>query len=864
MALDSDGQPQAAGRTSAADDRRLRAVLESIGDVVVVIDADGTLCWVSPSIETLSGFAPGDLVGRPVFDFLDAAYHDEHVAFLAEIVGRPGLHGPRLVTAYGRDGRALRVEVLVVNRLDDAAVGGVVVVAREVGARLAAEEVIRRNEELAQALVQRASDMVLVLDGSGVVVWASGSVTAALGYLPDALIGSRGLDLVAPIDRRRATAAIAAAVPNRPDEPLVVQLIAADRSLRLFEVDTADLLDNPAVAGVVLTARDVTQRRRAEQLLAEEAAVLERIARRAPTTTILSDLATVVERHLSGVACTIGAMESDGVIRHPSAPTLPAQLTGLLDGVDPSSSIGASIRGATDLVHYEDIGTDPLWGSVGQAFADEGFAACWMGPVLSPSGGGVIGAVTVFLPKATAPSTGDRALVERVRHLAAIAIEGGQFEAALEHRALHDGLTGLPNRMLLLDRLEQALARSRRSNTDLAVLFVDLDQFKVVNDSLGHDAGDRLLIEVGARFRQVVRAADTVARLGGDEFAVLCEGVHLPADAVAVAQHLQAALAEPFRVANAELFVTCSVGIAIGRGDDPEALIRDADAAMYRAKELGRNRSVVFEAAFHQRMVRRLLLQRDVRAALADGEFSLRYQPRVRVADGRITGVEALLRWIRPDGVVVGADEVITVAEETGFIVTLGTWVLQQACRQAAAWSRGGGDHIVMSVNLSGRQLVDPALGEIVAATLAEEGLDPSLLCLEVTESELAGDAGTCVEALGALKRIGVRVAIDDFGTGYATLDYVRRFAMADELKIDRSFVAGLHDIDSPDAAIVSAAIVLANALGFETVAEGVETPDQLAVLRQLGCEHAQGYLYSPPVTADELAILLARGTLTH
>ncbi|MEY2457245.1 MAG: hypothetical protein QOK06_2339, partial [Acidimicrobiaceae bacterium] len=405
-----------------------------------------------------------------------------------------------------------------------------------------------------------------------------------------------------------------------------------------------------------------------------------------------------------------------------------------------------------------------------------------------------------------------------------------------------------------------ALARAERDGRAVAVLFIDLDSFKVVNDSLGHAAGDELLGHVAERLAAAVPATDTVGRFGGDEFVVLCEDIEGEADAVQMAERLAAAMQRPFAlaVAGAEVVVRCSIGIAltVGREVNADALVRDADAAMYRAKDEGRNQYALFEPQLHSRMLSRLKLEHALHHGLARDELRVAYQPIVRLADGRIVGVEALVRWERPGHGLVGAVDFVPVAEETGLIVAMGAWVLRAACEQIVAWDAVV-DPLNLSVNLSARQLADPSLVATVERTLAETGLAPSRLCLEVTESALASDADTADVALAALKELGVRLAIDDFGTGYATLDYVRRFSMADELKIDRSFVAGLTDIHVPDAAIVSASIVLANALGFDTVAEGVESPEQLAVLRRLGCQYAQGYWFSRPVPADELTPLL-------
>ena len=595
----------------------------------------------------------------------------------------------------------------------------------------------------------------------------------------------------------------------------------------------------------------------ADDLLSHETAMLEAIARGSALADVLSQVAAMVERYVDGASCSVGVIDPDGVIRHPTAPSLPIRLVAQLDATGPDSELGQSVRTSASHVVFRSITTDPRWASMHAVLTTERLSACWCWPVLASGTGELLGLLTVFLDNNRGPHPSERPLLARAQHLAAIAIERARFEAQLEYQAMHDSLTGLPNRTLLLDRIEQALASSQRTGQLAAVLFVDLDRFKVINDSLGHATGDRLLTQVAERFEKVRRVGDTIGRFGGDEFVVLC-AVDSESQAVAVAERLAAALHQPFEVGGAAVVVTCSIGIALADGRrDPEALVRDADAAMYRAKEEGRNCCALFEERLHRRMVRRLELERDLRTALVDDLLELYYQPLVRLSDGRVTGVEALVRWNRPGRGLVGAADLVPVAEETGLIVPIGIWVLEQACLQLARW-RDDGHDLTMAVNVSARQLADPRLVEIVAATLARTGVAPEWLCLEVTESALAADADNAAVIFGALKLLGVRLAIDDFGTGYATLDYVRKYSMADELKIDKSFVDGLADVTVPDAAIVSAAIVLANALDFDTVAEGVENPEQLAVLRRLGCHYAQGFFFAAPLPADEVARLFS------
>jgi diguanylate cyclase (GGDEF)-like protein len=431
-------------------------------------------------------------------------------------------------------------------------------------------------------------------------------------------------------------------------------------------------------------------------------------------------------------------------------------------------------------------------------------------------------------------------------------------EEELSRQALHDPLTDLPNRTLLGDRLERALSRTRRTGRRVGVLFLDLDRFKLVNDTRGHLGGDSLLKVVADRLTAAVRPNDTVARFGGDEFVVVCEEVCDAAEATALAERLRSALAEPIDLEGGQLFVTVSVGVAVSqRGDSPERLLRDADCAMYRAKERGRARTELFDETMRTKAQTRLSTELALRQALERDEFFLVYQPILSISDNRITGVEALLRWDRPDGIITGPAEFIPVAEETGLVVPIGMWVFTEACRQLATWRRTVRNlpPLTLSVNLSTRQLLEPELLPVLSAALTREGIEASALIVEITESVLMEDVTYFIEVLSALKSLGVRVAVDDFGTGYSSLEYLKRFPI-DALKIDRTFVDGLPE-DPHDSAIVTAIIAMARALGLSVVAEGVETAEQLATLRALGCDMGQGYHWSKPLPPDDLARLL-------
>ena len=436
-----------------------------------------------------------------------------------------------------------------------------------------------------------------------------------------------------------------------------------------------------------------------------------------------------------------------------------------------------------------------------------------------------------------------------------------RYASALElaHQAVHDALTGLPNRLQVADRLEQALARSTEMGFEVAVLFIDLDRFKLVNDGRGHAAGDELLVAVADRLRRVVRSGDVVARFGGDEFVVVCEDQTAAFEASLVAGRILDALREPVIVDGQEIFLSASIGIAMADGTgSPESLLRDADAAMYRAKEKGRARSEFFDATMRTEALDHLETQSALHRALERDELRVFYQPVVDLASGAVAGVEALVRWEHPRHGLVSPASFVPLAEETGLIVPIGAWVLDQATAQAARWrERSWGRSLTVNVNLSARQLRQSDLIPTLMASLLASDTDPSLLCLELTETTFMEDARSHRELLDGIRGLGVGLAIDDFGTGYSSLTYLKRLPVS-VLKIDQAFVRGLGR-DAADTAIVKSVIDLAHALGLVVVAEGVEEDGQVAHLRKLGCDLAQGYYFSRPQPAEVLERQLDR-----
>ncbi len=435
------------------------------------------------------------------------------------------------------------------------------------------------------------------------------------------------------------------------------------------------------------------------------------------------------------------------------------------------------------------------------------------------------------------------------------------LEQQLAHQAFHDSLTGLANRALFRDRVEHAVARGRRNPEPVVVLFLDLDNFKTVNDSLGHAAGDQLLVQVSQRLRSCLRVCDTIARLGGDEFAILLQDAKHPDDSIQVAERITAKLRMSFTLERKEVFVGTSIGIATSeRSDTAEELLRNADVAMYIAKEKGKGCFEIFDPAMLSVVMERLDLEADLRRALEREEFELYYQPIIDLASGEMTGAEALLRWNHPDRGVLAPGAFIPLAEETGMIIELGNWVLQEACRHARQWKAYRRRKLPLSitVNLSGRQLQQASIVENVALALAQAGLDPQALVLEVTESMMMQNTEATLIKLQDLRALGVRMAIDDFGTGYSSLSYLQRFPV-DILKIDKSFIDGLREEDG-ESALARAIIALGETLGLRTVAEGVEVEEQAAWLIEQGCHMAQGYHFARPMNRQAFEELLQAG----
>jgi diguanylate cyclase (GGDEF)-like protein/PAS domain S-box-containing protein len=710
------------------------------------------------------------------------------------------------------------------------------------------------DSNLLRTIVDFLPDYLFVKDLASRFVIANRAVAADLGLATAAdLIGKTDLDFVKPEIAQQIMADDRRIIET--GEPLIdfEELLITSAGVRKWLSTTKLPLRNAAqeIVGIVGMCRDITDRKRSDFLRSGEGRILEMIATDIALEDVLKETIHFIEGQLEGITGSILLLDEELRLRHGAAPNLPMSYNQAIDGIAIGPSVGscgtAAFRRETVIV--TDVLNDPLWADYHQLVAPFGFRSCWSTPVLSHLGN-VLGTFAMYSRETRSPNGFELSLVEAASRIAGIAIERRIVEKRIHHLAHHDALTGLPNRALLKDRLAQLLLYAGRFKSNLAVAFIDLDNFKLINDGLGHNAGDEVLQIVAQRMTSCVTASDTVVRLGGDEFVILFLD---PPDAETWFHRLETRLAEPIHVCGQTLRITCSAGLVTYPfdGDDVETLLTNADAAMYAAKESGRNNLQRYTVELKERTQARLMLQEGIKNAVSRQEFRLLYQPQLDLRTGEMFAAEALIRWQHPHLGVIYPNQFIHEAEDSGRIVEIGEWVLNTACSQCKAWQEREERKIGVSINVSARQFMEDSWIKRVEAALTATGLDPQYLDLELTESLIMQDIQHATMTMHRLKEMGVQLSIDDFGTGYSNLSALKSFPLT-RLKIDQSFIRGLP-LNQDDAALAKAIISLGRQLNLRTLAEGVEKVEQIEFLRQNGCDEYQGYYFSKPVTAEEL-----------
>ncbi len=770
---------------------------------------------------------------------------------------RRGQHFSGTCRYRKKDGCSLWIEATYLPLLNDAGeVGRVTVISRKSIADAERQEEIR----LLMLGINETGNAVAVSGSDGRIVYVNDGFQRMLGFsrsdaldqdLGELLSGGRADGGTREELHRRVACREGyhkdVLVYDRGGKPLWVSVMANS----VFD-------ERGTLVNIVDVLTDITPTKVHEVL---QRRVLQAMVNEASVVEVMNMVCREVERLAPEVAASVVRVDDAGLLRPLAAPSLPQGYSDALEGVPIGPQVGACGTAAFlgRPVIVPDIATDPLWDDYRHLPLPEEYKACWSSPIKS-SDGRVIGTFGFYFRERRLPDDFHHRLVDVCVYLCALALEREEARARIRQLAFYDELTGLPNRNLLLAQAEQAIARAEPERKRVAVLFLDLDRFKQVNDTLGHPIGDALLRDVAQRLRRLARATDIVGRLSGDEFVMLMpEFEH--GRLTAAAEHILVALAQPFSVGGITLNPSVSIGISVfpENGRDMDTLLRHADMAMYQAKTAGRNRISFFSAEMNRQAQERLALEAALRDALEAKALRLHYQPQVGLKNGSLYGVEALARWRHPTLGDISPARFVPLAEECGLIGDLGDWALREACSQLAIWRNNGLRVPSVSVNLSATNFHNLNLPRMIAATLAEFGLAPADLMLEITEGVVLDATAGTLRTIAELHRLGVRLSMDDFGTGYSSLGHLRRL-IVDELKLDRSFVQGLESDDAARA-LTSAVIRIGESLSLPVVAEGVENEEQRRFLIEQGCAAGQGFLFSPPLPAGDLEEWLrARG----
>ncbi|HJU84109.1 MAG TPA: EAL domain-containing protein, partial [Holophagaceae bacterium] len=862
MGVDLSSRKAAEARV-AESESRYRLISESMQDLICLHEPDGRYRYVSPSVRDLLGFEPQELIGVDPYTL----FHPDDIPAIQ------ASHREALAPGQGhtfvqyrlrrKDGSYVWMETLTRPIRD--AEGRIVKLqtsSRDITARRAAEEDRRRAEQRFRHLIENSADGLILGTIDGAITYSSPAASAILGYSEAELAKVDPYVLVHPEDEPRAKELLHGEVAAHPGVPyrIELRLQRKDDAWRWLEITFTNRMDDPSVQALVVNFRDITDRKMEDILETDRRTVLELVAQNTPLEQTLAHLALLLEHQRPGMMGGL-MLVSEGRLHVGAAPSLPPEFLAAMADLPTELGNGSCAEAARSgmPVLAANIATHASWANRRDLAQAHKLRAAWSYPIISASGH-VLGTLSLYDRSPRIAHDADLELMAMASRLAAVAIEHLELTEQLAHQAQHDALTGLPNRLLFEDRLRQAMGRARRLKHHLAVLYMDLDRFKHINDTLGHGAGDLLLREAAQRLESRTRQSDTLARMGGDEFTLVLTELKDPQDAARVAAKMLEAMRDPFEVDGHELFVSASIGISLfpSDGEEPSILQRCADTAMYRAKEKGRDNFQWFAAEMDILAHERMELEGHLRRAVEHDELYLLYQPQF-MADGRLIGFEALMRWRHPVLGTVSPARFIPLAEESGLIVSMGAWALREACSQLARWQAAGHRGIRVAVNVSAVQFKRPDWVDTVRAALEASGIPPQTLELEITESLLLQSATETTANVFHLRDLGVGIAIDDFGTGYSSLSYLHRLPVT-TLKIDQSFVRGIGTeirSDREDAPIVRTIITLAHSLGMEVMAEGVETEAQLQFLKNLGCEGIQGFLLGRPLPIEEAEAVL-------
>jgi diguanylate cyclase (GGDEF)-like protein/PAS domain S-box-containing protein len=805
----------------------LLAALEQASEAVVIIDSDLHVSHFNAAAESIWGVARDDILGLE-----------------ASCLGLTDLRPSSEITIRRADGSRLRASVSA-SRVEIGGRSSYMVFVRDTTAE------VERRERIAllNLVADKTNRAVVVTDRKLQVVYTNAAFSGMFGYSPEEAQGRQAGQLLAgrftdrkilPKLRRRIYDDSGAeeeilAYDKNGDEIWVSAMVKPFRNAR------------GRVKYIFALLTDISENK---QLRSLQQLIMGALADELPLTEIADQLCRRVEAIAPDVVASVLHVDSDGLVHPLGGPSLPDDYSRALEGI----AIGPDVGSCGSAAYYgtpvlaEDLDTDPRWQPYKTRPLEVGLKACWSTPIKAKDGR-VIGTFAFYFREPRAPSRWHQRIVEACVHLGALAIERKEARAQIARLAYHDMLTGLPNRAQLRELINQAIADCP-AEKQLALIFLDLDHFKDVNDTLGHSAGDALLIEFTKRLRARIQPSDLLGRLSGDEFVIALPNCD-PARASLVASHITEALASPLWIDNRQVPISASMGISIypDNATDIDTLMQQADAAMYKAKQAGRSTHRFFSADMNRLAEQRLVFSAALRQAIANDRLKLVYQPQTRTVDGALYGVEALARWNDPDLGNVPPSKFIPLAEEVGLIEQIGLWSIREACRQMAAWRHAGLDVPCVAVNLSPLNFQNAKLAAVVAETIAANGLPPQTLMLEITEGVLVNERSAAIETMNAIRKLGVGLSLDDFGTGYSSLSRLAHLPIR-ELKIDRSFMRNIER-DANALAIATAVIRVGQSLKMAVVAEGVETEGQRQLLAGLGCDVVQGYLCAPAMSPE-------------